>query len=95
MAKDEFSEERSGPGEEELRQEAARHVMDAMDGPCADAAATLARDGRRVRVLGRVVDGKIEFDQASLEEFARKYPDANMTFLAVNAPFDPVPAHSA
>jgi hypothetical protein len=47
---------------------------------------------RRVEVVGRVVDGRIELDQASLAEFARKFPDANITFLAVNAPFDPVRA---
>ncbi len=47
-------------------------------------------DQRRVEIVGRVVDGKIELDQASLVEFSRKFPDANITFLAVNAPFDPV-----
>ena len=47
---------------------------------------------RRVEVVGRVVEGRIELDQASLAEFSRKFPDANITFLAVNAPFDPVRA---
>ena len=47
-------------------------------------------DERRVEIVGRVVDGKIELDQASLVEFSRRFPDANITFLAVNAPFDPV-----
>jgi hypothetical protein len=47
---------------------------------------------RRVQVVGRVRNGKIELDQSSLEEFSRKFPDAGMLFVAVNAPFDPVPA---
>lgn len=49
-------------------------------------------DERRVEIVGRVVDGRIELDQTSLVEFTRKFPDANITFLAVNAPFDPVRA---
>jgi hypothetical protein len=54
--------------------------------------AALAAKGRPVQVVGRVRNGVLEIDQASLEEFARKFPNANMTFVAVNAPFDPRPA---
>ena len=50
----------------------------------------LEEDGLKVQVVGRVVNGKIELDPASLEEMKRKYPDANISFVAVNAPFDPV-----
>lgn len=49
-------------------------------------------DERRVEIVGRVVEGRIELDQSSLAEFSRRFPDANITFLAVNAPFDPVRA---
>ena len=47
--------------------------------------------GRPVQVVGRVRNGVLEIDQRSLDEFARKFPNANMTFVAVNAPFDPEP----
>jgi hypothetical protein len=57
---------------------------------CATALSNLAAQGRHVRVLGKVSDGKVIFDQASLDEFAATYPDAEMAFVAVNAPFDPV-----
>jgi hypothetical protein len=47
-------------------------------------------DGRTVHVLGRVKGGKLEIDQASLAELIKKFPNANLSFVAVNAPFDPV-----
>ena len=56
----------------------------------ADVKALLEKD-RPVKVVGRVRNGVLEIDQTSLEEFARKFPNANMTFVAVNAPFDPRP----
>lgn len=46
-------------------------------------------DGRTVHVLGSVKNGKLEIDQASLVELAKKFPKANLSFVAVNAPFDP------
>jgi hypothetical protein len=66
-------------------------ALEALDAP------PLARDNeaRKVEVVGRVVEGRIELDQTSLAEFAKKFPDANITFLAVNAPFDPVRAPAA
>jgi hypothetical protein len=54
-----------------------------------------AEETRKVQVVGRVVDGRIELDQTSLTEFTKNFPDANITFLAVNAPFDPVRAPAA
>jgi hypothetical protein len=50
---------------------------------------TLEASGRRVQVIGRVVDGRLEIDQSSLEELTKKFPNADMAFVAVNAPFDP------
>lgn len=47
------------------------------------------KEKQRVEVVGRMRDGRIEIDQSGLDAFARKYPDARMTFIAVNAPFDP------
>lgn len=46
--------------------------------------------GRKVQVVGQVVNGKIQLDPASLSELQRKLPNAEMAFVAVNAPFDPV-----
>jgi len=61
----------------------------------AGAVATLKAAGqKRVLVVGRVRKGKIQIDQAKLDEFARKFPNATGSFIAVNAPFDPT-AHVA
>lgn len=49
----------------------------------------LAADGRKVHVLGRVKDGKLELDSASLQELSKKFPNSTLSFVAVNAPFDP------
>jgi hypothetical protein len=46
-------------------------------------------DGRTVQVLGRVQGGKLEIDQNSLADLLKKFPNAKMSFVAVNAPFDP------
>ncbi|ABD89414.1 hypothetical protein [Rhodopseudomonas palustris] len=50
----------------------------------------LEQQGRKVQVIGRIVNGKVELDQASLNEMAKKFPNAEMAFVAVNAPFDPI-----
>jgi hypothetical protein len=61
-----------------------------LTGACADAVGKMAASGRSVQVIGRVSAGKVIFDQASLDAFAKEFPDAEMCFVAVNAPFDPV-----
>jgi hypothetical protein len=61
-----------------------------LTGACADAVSKMAASGRAVHVIGRVSAGKVTFDQTSLDEFAKAFPDAEMCFVAVNAPFDPV-----
>jgi len=61
-----------------------------LTGACADAVGKMAASGRSVHVIGRVSAGKVVFDQASLDEFAKAFPEAEMCFVAVNAPFDPV-----
>jgi hypothetical protein len=58
-------------------------------GACAIAAGKIKAEGRTVQVIGRVRNGKVIFDQASLEDFARAFPEADMAFVALNAPFDP------
>lgn len=62
-----------------------------LTGGCANSVQKMAAEGRSVQVIGRVKNGKVIFDQASLDQFARMYPNADMAFVAVNAPFDPTP----
>jgi len=50
----------------------------------------LEEQGRPVQIVGRLRNGKLEIDQASLEEATRRFPNANWAFVAMNAPFDPV-----
>jgi hypothetical protein len=40
-------------------------------------------------LTGTIRDGKLEIDQASLEEAAKKFPKGNISFIAMNSPFDP------
>jgi len=61
-----------------------------LTGACALSVEKMAAEGRAVHVIGKVSNGKVIFDQASLDEFARAFPNAEMCFVAVNAPFDPV-----
>lgn len=61
-----------------------------LTGACAADVGKLRANGRAVHVIGKVADGKVTFDQASLDAFAKAFPDAEMCFVAVNAPFDPV-----
>ena len=72
--------------------ENTRVALKGVTGPCLRAMAQLAEEGRKVQVLGRVRNGKVEFNKENLEELARKFPNASMSFIAVNAPFDPVKA---
>ena len=51
----------------------------------------LVEQGKPVQVIGRIRNGKLEIDQASLEEATRRFPNANWAFVAMNAPFDPTP----
>jgi hypothetical protein len=42
-----------------------------------------------VVLTGRIVNGRVEIDKNVLDEIAKKHPNANGSFIAVNAPFDP------
>lgn len=64
--------------------------VEGLQGPSAEAIARLQKEGRKVLLVGRVKNGKVELDQSRLDDMARKYPNANMAFVAVNAPFDPL-----
>jgi len=54
-----------------------------------EAAKTLVNYRTGILLTGRIVNGKVELDKASLEEVQRKFAGANQSFVAVNAPFDP------
>jgi len=48
----------------------------------------MKQDGRQVvQVVGKIQNGKLEIAQESLAEIAKKFPSANISFVAVNAPF--------
>ena len=50
----------------------------------------LQDSGLKVTVVGSIKNGQLQIEQSSLQELQRKFPNAKMTFVAVNAPFDPV-----
>jgi hypothetical protein len=60
-------------------------------GACSSALKDLAAKGAPVQVVGRFRNGKLEIDQASLEQATKRFPNANWAFIAANAPFDPTP----
>lgn len=47
----------------------------------------LAADGHTVKIVGSIKNGKLEIDAESLAELNRMHPQANLSFVAVNAPF--------
>jgi hypothetical protein len=55
-----------------------------------NAAETLEKSRTGIVLTGRVVNGRIELDETTIKDVSAKYPDASFSFVAVNAPFDPV-----
>ena len=61
-------------------------------GAIADArrAAQSLQDTRTGLVLtGRIRNGKLELDQSSVDQIAQRFPEADVSFVALNSPFDP------
>lgn len=54
-----------------------------------EAVKTLEKNRTGIVLTGQVKDGKVILDKSSLQEISRKFPAANISFVAVNAPFDP------
>lgn len=52
-----------------------------------------ARTG--VVLTGRVVNGRVELDKTTLDRLSTQFADAEISFVAVNAPFDPQSAELA
>jgi len=65
----------------QLQKEEIHHVQ--------QAAMTMAEVKTGLVLTGRIQDGKVVFDQASLDQVASKYPKGDVAFVALNAPFDP------
>jgi predicted HAD superfamily Cof-like phosphohydrolase len=53
------------------------------------AAQVLATARTGLVLTGRIKDGKVVFDQTTLDEVAKKFPKGDVAFIAMNAPFDP------
>ncbi|TYC53820.1 hypothetical protein FMN50_13695 [Rhodobacterales bacterium] len=42
-----------------------------------------------VVLTGEIIEGKVVLDEAALRAIKEKFADAKVSFVAVNAPFDP------
>ena len=54
-----------------------------------EAARVLRANQTGLVLTGRITNGRVELDQSTLDEIGQKFPDAEISFVAVNAPFDP------
>lgn len=52
-----------------------------------DSLKKLAAEGHTVKIVGCIKNGKLEIDSESLAELNKTHPQANLSFVAVNAPF--------
>ena len=46
------------------------------------------KDRLGVVLSGHIKDGKLTLDQETLDEIAKKFPNADRAFVAANSPFD-------
>ncbi len=52
-------------------------------------AASVLRESRTGLVLtGRIKNGELQLDQPTLDEIQAKFPEADISFIALNSPFD-------
>ncbi len=65
---------------------AARHADDTER--LAQAAVTLQENRTGLVLTGRIKNGKLELDQPTLDDIQRKFPEADISFVAMNSPFD-------
>jgi hypothetical protein len=63
-----------------------RRLAGTMSGNVRQALSRLRTQGRTVRVVGGVVNGKVVLDRGQLSAVA-KIPDCRIAFVALNAPF--------
>lgn len=64
-------------------------MADAKKDALVEAAKTMDGARQGIVLTGTINNGKVELDKACLDEIAKKFPGANKSFVAVNAPFDP------
>ncbi len=57
----------------------------------ADAARLLHENRTGLVLTGRIKDGKLELDEKTLSAIAEKFPTADVSFVALNSPFDANP----
>jgi hypothetical protein len=62
---------------------------DAQHGSVVETARKLEQHRTGIVLTGHIKNGKVELDQTTLDEIARKFAGSNKSFIAVNAPFDP------
>lgn len=55
----------------------------------AEVARTIRENQTGLVLTGRITNGRVELDQSTLDEIGQKFPNADISFVAVNAPFDP------
>jgi len=55
----------------------------------AEAARVIRENQTGLVLTGRITNGRVELDQSTLDEIGQKFPNADISFVAVNAPFDP------
>ena len=55
-----------------------------------DAARMIETNRSGILLSGKIVNGKVELDKTTLDAIATKFAGSNRSFIAVNAPFDPV-----
>lgn len=54
----------------------------------ADAARVIRENRTGLVLTGRIKNGKLELDQSTLDEIEEKFPQADVSFIALNSPFD-------
>lgn len=54
----------------------------------AQAARAIQENRTGLVLTGRIKNGELHLDQPTLDEIRRKYPDADVSFIAMNSPFD-------
>jgi hypothetical protein len=59
-------------------------------GDVEQAAETLKATKTGLVLTGRITNGKLQLDDSTKKEIAEKYADADISFIALNAPYDPV-----
>lgn len=66
-----------------------KHQEDKDQKKLLDAARVLQEHRSGIVLTGRIVNGKVELDQETLDAISKQFSSSTRRFIAVNAPFDP------